>query len=88
MNMRNSELPWELFEDDAYECLLLDTSIEYKSERIVSEDEWGAEVQYHVLDVRVTLRHNGRRVGVHLDNDFKYELEETIGRHLTNLYSR
>ena len=83
--MRDNRLPWDVFEGEVYEDLLLDTQIEYQAERIMVEDEWGAEFQYHVVDVRVTLRHNGHRVGVHLDNYFKHELEETIGRYLTRI---
>lgn len=84
----NNRLPWEVFDGGVYEDLLLDTQIEYKAERIVVEDEWGTEVQYHVLDVRVTLRHKGHQVGVHLDNHFKYELEETISSYLTRINER
>jgi hypothetical protein len=85
--MRGDTYPWEVFEGETYEDLLLDTQIEYKAERIVVDDEWGSEVQYHVFDLRVTLRHNGHTLGVHMDDYFKSELKETIGRYLTNLNS-
>ena len=88
MVMRSKEQPWEVFDGGVYEDLLLDTQIEYKAERIVAEDEWGTEIQYHVYDVRVTLRHNKHQVGVHLDNLFKYELEETISSYLTRINER
>ena len=85
--MTHNKLPWEVFEGEVYEDLLMNTEIDYKAERIVVEDEWGSEAQYQVFDVRVTLRHNGHRLNVHMDNYFKRELEQTIERYLNNLNS-
>jgi hypothetical protein len=79
--MRNNDLVWELFDDDAYQ-IGLNPLVEYKSERILVEDEWGSEYQYRVYDVKVLIDFDTNYVNVPLTKGLKASLEERIEEYL------
>jgi hypothetical protein len=81
MNTKTNELPWEVFDEDAYN-IGLNILIEYKSERLLIEDEWGSEHQYRVYDVRLLIDFDTNYINVPIDKRLRSDLEERIEQYL------